>query len=139
MEGLIPLVYRAIMQHKNGGQGLFLRSLMNESPSASYVRLPGDSGRFQASEIPMFRPDRGFSTCTSPSSGTKRVVSGGDYRPMMMMDSIELEIHDSRESQVQSALLLPLFYQYRLDIKHTAPSLDQSSPMSSSHQKSRLD
>ncbi|KAK3037433.1 hypothetical protein RJ639_031927 [Escallonia herrerae] len=81
MEGLIPLVYRAIMQHKIGGQGAFLRSLLNESPSASYVRLPGDSGRFQASEIPMFRPDRGFSTCTSPSSCTKRVASGGVQSP----------------------------------------------------------
>ncbi|KAK3034232.1 hypothetical protein RJ639_032812 [Escallonia herrerae] len=52
------------------------------------------------------------------------------------MDSIELEIRDSRDSQVQLALLLPLFYQYQLDRKHTAPCLDQSSPTSSSHRKS---
>ncbi|KAM7531895.1 hypothetical protein LguiB_035305 [Lonicera macranthoides] len=70
MEGLIPFVYRAFMQYKNGEQGL-----MGSSPSASYMRLPGDSGRFQSSDIQFLRSDRGFSTCSSPSTATRRIVS----------------------------------------------------------------
>ncbi|MBA0848771.1 hypothetical protein Goshw_006938 [Gossypium schwendimanii] len=52
MEGLIPFVYRAIIQYKNGRQGHHvLATWFNDSPSASYMRLPtGDSGRFQASD-----------------------------------------------------------------------------------------
>ncbi|PWA43732.1 hypothetical protein CTI12_AA532890 [Artemisia annua] len=64
MEGLIPLVYRAIMQQKEEVP----------SVSSSYVRLPsGDSGRFQASNINIFRSDKGFSSSsTSPSSTSHR-------------------------------------------------------------------
>ncbi|CAA0836369.1 Unknown protein [Striga hermonthica] len=71
MEGLIPFVYKAIVQYKNGGQGLISRTWINESPSASYMRLPGDSGRFQATEIQLFRPDRGFAACSParPAAG----------------------------------------------------------------------
>ncbi|CAN6824617.1 unnamed protein product [Brassica oleracea var. botrytis] len=36
MEGLIPFVYRAVMQIRYG----------HERSSSYYVRLPGDSGRF---------------------------------------------------------------------------------------------
>ncbi|KAG8376942.1 hypothetical protein BUALT_Bualt09G0116500 [Buddleja alternifolia] len=76
MEGLIPFVYRAIVQYKNGGEGV-IGSWINDSPPASYVRLPGDSGRFSTSDIQLFRPDCGFSSSSSPSSTTKRVVSTG--------------------------------------------------------------
>ncbi|KAE8661114.1 hypothetical protein F3Y22_tig00116939pilonHSYRG00279 [Hibiscus syriacus] len=51
MEGLIPFVYRAIVQYKNGKEDHVLASWLNDSPSASYTRLPtGDSGRFQISD-----------------------------------------------------------------------------------------
>ena len=83
MEGLIPFVYRAIMQHKNGNQAhLPLGSWFNESPSASYMRLPGDSGRFQTSDVQLFRSEYGFSSTSSPSSKavstkTQVIVSSG--------------------------------------------------------------
>ncbi|KAL3826029.1 hypothetical protein ACJIZ3_022058 [Penstemon smallii] len=81
MEGLIPFVYKAIVQYKNGGQGVVFGAWINESPSASYMRLPGDSGRFSTSDIQLFRPDCGFSTSSSPPSATKRAVSAGIKSP----------------------------------------------------------
>ncbi|XP_027173259.1 LOW QUALITY PROTEIN: wall-associated receptor kinase-like 20 [Coffea eugenioides] len=82
MEGLIPLVYRAIMQYKNGQQAM-MGSWMNESPSASYMRLPGDSGRFQMPDIQLFRPDCAFpASASSPSSSaTKRMLSAAVQSP----------------------------------------------------------
>ncbi|CAN0926502.1 hypothetical protein LINGRAHAP2_LOCUS35379 [Linum grandiflorum] len=52
MEGLIPFVYRALTQHsRNGSRSAgALNSLFTDSPSMSYIRLPGDSGRFQTSD-----------------------------------------------------------------------------------------
>ncbi|KAL8526874.1 hypothetical protein ACS0TY_015931 [Phlomoides rotata] len=70
MEGLIPLVYKAIVQYRNGGG-----TWVHESPSASYMRLPGDSGRFSTSDIQLFRPYFGFSACSPPHSAAERVVS----------------------------------------------------------------
>ncbi|KAI4354555.1 hypothetical protein L6164_003407 [Bauhinia variegata] len=66
MEGLIPFVYKAIMQYKNGKEGA-IGSWLCESPSYSYTRLPGDSGRFQTSASSLFQSDCGFSA-SSPSS-----------------------------------------------------------------------
>ncbi|CAL9119596.1 unnamed protein product, partial [Musa textilis] len=43
MEGLIPFLYRAFVRDSNGGQSPMRNILFNESPSASYMRLPGDS------------------------------------------------------------------------------------------------
>ncbi|KAL0316348.1 UNVERIFIED_CONTAM: hypothetical protein Sradi_5513000 [Sesamum radiatum] len=74
MEGLIPLLYRTIAQYKNGGRGV-LGTWLNESPSASYMRLPGESGRFLASEVQILRPDCGFFACSPPPSGGKREAS----------------------------------------------------------------
>ncbi|XP_011077627.1 uncharacterized protein LOC105161592 [Sesamum indicum] len=68
MEGLIPFLYRTIAQYKTGGQGVL-------SPSASYMRLPGESGRFSASEVQIVRPDCGFSACSPPPSAGKRDAS----------------------------------------------------------------
>ncbi|KAI8556692.1 hypothetical protein RHMOL_Rhmol05G0273500 [Rhododendron molle] len=68
MEGLIPFVYRAIVQYKSGGQGL-IDTWLNESPSAAYMRLPGDSDRFQMTSdvVNVLRsPDCGFSPSTTP-------------------------------------------------------------------------
>ncbi|KAL3639504.1 hypothetical protein CASFOL_017411 [Castilleja foliolosa] len=75
MEGLIPFVYKAIVQYKNGGQENIIGTWLNESPSASYMRLPGDSGRLSATEIQLFRPDCGFSACSPPRS-TAETVAG---------------------------------------------------------------
>ncbi|KAK4396202.1 UNVERIFIED_CONTAM: hypothetical protein Scaly_1750700 [Sesamum calycinum] len=75
MEGLIPFLYRAIIQYRNGGDGL-TGTWASESPSASYMRLPGDSGRFSTSDMQLFRPaDCGLSAC-SPThrAAAKRVV-----------------------------------------------------------------
>ncbi|CAA2971485.1 Hypothetical predicted protein [Olea europaea subsp. europaea] len=76
MEGLIPFVYKAIVQYKNGGQGL-TATWVTESPSASYTRLPGDLERFQNSDMQL----RGFSTSISPPSARKRSVSTGVQPP----------------------------------------------------------
>ncbi|KAJ9694777.1 hypothetical protein PVL29_010316 [Vitis rotundifolia] len=87
MEGLIPFVYRAIVQYKNGGRG----SWLSESPSCSYILLPGDSGRFQTSDIQLFRSDYAFSTTSSssmaPSANAKIMVSTGVQSPARRMTS----------------------------------------------------
>lgn len=62
MEGLIPFVYKAIVQYKNGGL-----LLTDQSPSASYMRLPGDSGRFQ-----ILQSHLGVPSSSWPSAATKR-------------------------------------------------------------------
>ncbi|KAK1354672.1 Legume-specific protein [Heracleum sosnowskyi] len=72
----------AIVQYRNGGEmGMFL----NESPSASYMRLPGDSGRFQVLQS----NQRGVSSCSSPSNATKQPVVGvekqGIQGPVIIM------------------------------------------------------
>ncbi|ONK76892.1 uncharacterized protein A4U43_C02F930 [Asparagus officinalis] len=63
MEGLIPYVYKAIVQYRNGGGAPLGGTWFNESPPASYIRLPGGSGRFRASEI-----RQRSALCTSPPS-----------------------------------------------------------------------
>lgn len=83
MEGLIPFLYRAIVQYRNGGD---IGTFLNESPSASYMRLPGDSGRFQ---VIIESNDGGFSPCSSPSTAaTKQPVVGvqkpGIHGPVVM-------------------------------------------------------
>ncbi|KAL0916238.1 hypothetical protein M5K25_013731 [Dendrobium thyrsiflorum] len=47
MEGIIPFVYKAIVQYRSGGQSPMGVTWLQEFPSVSYVRLPGDSGRFR--------------------------------------------------------------------------------------------
>ncbi|XP_044460528.1 uncharacterized protein LOC123192145 [Mangifera indica] len=95
MEGLIPFVYRAIMQNKNGNGGP-LGSWLSKSPSASYIRLPGDSGRFQASDMSLFQPDFGFSTSTTsaPASSSSTttttaqiILSNGVQSPVCRLTS----------------------------------------------------
>ncbi|KAH6798412.1 hypothetical protein C2S51_034896 [Perilla frutescens var. frutescens] len=68
MEGLIPFLYRAIIQYRNGGEGLIGSTWLHDSPPASYVRLPGDSGRFSISGIEVSRPGCG---CSTPSSAAE--------------------------------------------------------------------
>ncbi|TKY63328.1 hypothetical protein E2542_SST13199 [Spatholobus suberectus] len=90
MEGLIPFVYKAIMQYKNGKEGP-IGSWLCESPSYSYMKLPGDSGRFQTSASSLFGSDCGFST-SSPSSkpatsSTQIIVSSGVQSPHRRLNS----------------------------------------------------
>ncbi|ERN01346.1 hypothetical protein AMTRI_Chr03g147250 [Amborella trichopoda] len=80
MEGLIPLVYRALVQYRGGAAAqaaLAGSSWFSESPSAHYVRLPGDSGRFSQPEIQLFRQDRVFSGASSSSSSSMAPSTGG--------------------------------------------------------------
>ncbi|CAL0328247.1 unnamed protein product [Lupinus luteus] len=76
MEGLIPLVYKTIMQYKNGKEGP-IGSWICDSPSYSYMRLPSDSGHFQthasfSSSSPSFNLD---------SSTTQVIVSSSVQSP----------------------------------------------------------
>ncbi|KAF5204771.1 hypothetical protein FRX31_005643 [Thalictrum thalictroides] len=76
MEGLIPLVYRAIVHYRTGEQSTMTgSSWFNESPSASYMRLPGDSGRFKSSEMHFFRPDSSVFSSSTSSSSNKPISS----------------------------------------------------------------
>ncbi|GMI81067.1 hypothetical protein like AT5G02090 [Hibiscus trionum] len=69
MEGLIPFVYKAIVQYKNGREGHVLATRFHESPSPSYIRLPtGDSGRFHPSDKQLFQPDYANFSTSSPVS-----------------------------------------------------------------------
>lgn len=81
MEGLIPFVYRAIVEYKNNNRqaagGVLSSSWFSESPSAAYIRLPGDSGRFQNSDI-----QRCMSDYTAPSSNAQVMMSSGVQSPV---------------------------------------------------------
>ncbi|TMW83164.1 hypothetical protein EJD97_002684 [Solanum chilense] len=69
MEGLIPLVYKAIVEYKNG---------MSESPSTCYIKLRGDSGRYETSDLQIFADTMFSTTSSSPSA---RMVSSGVQSP----------------------------------------------------------
>lgn len=81
MEGLIPFVYRAIVEYKNNNRqaagGILSSSWFCESPSAAYIRLPGDSGRFQNSDI-----QRCMSDYTAASSNAQVMKSSGVQSPV---------------------------------------------------------
>jgi len=47
MEGLIPFIYRAVVQYRKEGQVSVGDLLFDEPSPTSYFRLPGDSGRYQ--------------------------------------------------------------------------------------------
>ncbi|PAN19172.1 hypothetical protein GQ55_3G244900 [Panicum hallii var. hallii] len=46
MEGLIPFIYRAVVQYRKEGQVSFGDLLFDEPSTTSYFRLPGDSSRY---------------------------------------------------------------------------------------------
>ncbi|XP_020267315.1 uncharacterized protein LOC109842828 [Asparagus officinalis] len=54
MEGLIPYIYKAIVQYRNNDQPQVTVIQFDEVPSASYVRLPGNSGRFRMPDVQFF-------------------------------------------------------------------------------------
>lgn len=87
MEGLIPFVYRAIVQYKSGNQGP-LTAWLPESPSASYMRLPGDSGRFQASDL-QFLTTSSSSPSRGHASNTQVVVSSGVQTPLCRLTTTQ--------------------------------------------------
>ena len=115
MEGLIPFVYKAVMQYKNEKQGP-IGSWLCESPSYSYMKLPGDSGRFQTSASSPFGSDYGFSA-SSPSSklctssSTQIIVSSSVQSPHRGMNSPRVPTWTSRPtcSGTRMWLLLVLF------------------------------
>lgn len=76
MEGLIPFVYKAIMQYKNSKEGP-IGSWICESPSYSYTRLPGESGSFQT-PASFSASSPSFNTA---SSTTQIIVSSGVQSP----------------------------------------------------------
>ena len=74
MEGIIPFVYKAIVQYKNEKQVPAIRSWLCDSPSTSYIRLPsGDSGRFQ---------DGSYSAASPSSTTTQILISTGVQSPL---------------------------------------------------------
>ncbi|EOA28241.1 hypothetical protein CARUB_v10024434mg [Capsella rubella] len=62
MEGLIPLVYKAVMQIRYGNE-----SSSQQLSSSYYVRLPGDSGRFARSDVDV----SGFGSSSDTNSSSK--------------------------------------------------------------------
>jgi len=80
MEGLIPFVYKAIMQYKGTGKEGPLGSWICESPSYSYMRLPGDSGRFSIQAPASFSAPSPSSN-NPTSSATQIIVSSGVQSP----------------------------------------------------------
>lgn len=100
MEGLIPFVYKTIMHYKSGQQGP-IGSWLNESPSASYMRLPaGDSGRFQ-----VFLPDYGFSTATT-SRRRHLPLSPKEWSPEVFSHRQTVNLHLSVGSNDHSNSIL---------------------------------
>ncbi|KAK2657796.1 hypothetical protein Ddye_010848 [Dipteronia dyeriana] len=91
MEGLIPFVYKAFIQYRNGNQGPMLGgSWFSESPSASYMRLPGDSGRFLPDNhgFSISTPLPPPSSSSSSSSATAQIVlSTGVQSPVCRLAS----------------------------------------------------
>ncbi|EOY33927.1 Uncharacterized protein TCM_041758 [Theobroma cacao] len=77
MEGLIPLIYRVIIQYRTGEQLTAEGSMFNEPLPAPYARLPGDSGRFK---LP---PEySSFFSMNSPSTSSDLIVSKGIKSPL---------------------------------------------------------
>ncbi|KAJ3682700.1 hypothetical protein LUZ60_012927 [Juncus effusus] len=73
MEGLIPFVYRSIVHFTNGDQTPVGNPFLNEAPPGGYVRLAGDSGRFQPS-------DR-FFTSSSADVASSNAAQSPRWRP----------------------------------------------------------
>ncbi|KAF9591316.1 hypothetical protein IFM89_003628 [Coptis chinensis] len=91
MEGLIPFVYKVIVQYKRAP---ITGSWFDESPSASYMRLPGDSGRLQAPDIELFRTHNIFSSSTPsslvPTASTSQLLSATAQSPLSCTTSRRL-------------------------------------------------
>ncbi|GLJ25877.1 hypothetical protein SUGI_0496010 [Cryptomeria japonica] len=84
MEGLLPYIYRAIVQHREiGGQenGLPLAS-PGESQrillDSAYMRLPGDSGRFSSELMAEAILSSHNTKSNIPSSQISKKISSGN-------------------------------------------------------------
>ncbi|KAJ0984033.1 hypothetical protein J5N97_002389 [Dioscorea zingiberensis] len=79
MEGLIPYVYKVIVQYRNGGEGplggLRFSDSPTSSPSMAYIRLPGDSGKYRATDIQLFPSSSLATSSTTLSSPRRRSTS----------------------------------------------------------------
>ncbi|THU45357.1 hypothetical protein C4D60_Mb02t17060 [Musa balbisiana] len=76
MEGLIPIIYRAISQYANRGQDHLQASWFDESPSAYYIQLPGDPSRFRSSDAQSFSSSAlPLPASTSTKSPLRRTTS----------------------------------------------------------------
>ncbi|XWS28789.1 hypothetical protein CRYUN_Cryun25bG0101300 [Craigia yunnanensis] len=77
MEGLIPFIYRVIIQYRTGEQPTTEGYLFNEPHPAPYARLPGDSGGFK---LPS---ENGSSfSMSSPSTSSYLTASKGIRSPL---------------------------------------------------------
>lgn len=74
MEGLIPFVYRAVMQIRNGDGP--------QLSSSYYVRLPGDSGRFGRSDFEVSGLGSSSSNTASSKTTTTFAVYGRVQSPV---------------------------------------------------------
>lgn len=76
MEGLIPFVYRAVMQIRYGDD--------SSLSSSYYVRLPGDSGRFERSdfEVSGLGSSSNMASSKTTTTTTTFAVSTGVQAPV---------------------------------------------------------
>ncbi|CAH8265093.1 unnamed protein product [Arabidopsis lyrata] len=75
MEGLIPLVYKAVMQIRYGNES-------QQLSSSYYVRLPGDSGRFGRSDFDVSGLGSSSNTASSSTTTTTFAVYTGVQSPV---------------------------------------------------------
>ncbi|XP_019099872.1 PREDICTED: uncharacterized protein LOC109132591 [Camelina sativa] len=75
MEGLIPLVYKAVMQIRYGDE-----SSSQQLSSSYYVRLPGDSGRFGRSDLDVSGLGSSSSNTATSSSSKTTTTTFAVYR-----------------------------------------------------------
>ncbi|KAI3867292.1 hypothetical protein MKW98_001726 [Papaver atlanticum] len=84
MEGLIPFVYRAVVEYRNGGaqaSNMGSSTGYSKSPSTSYMRLPlGDSGRF--SKVQLFSSNSSMVVVTATSAVQSPLVCRSTCRQL---------------------------------------------------------
>ncbi|KAL5747934.1 hypothetical protein ACOSQ2_025231 [Xanthoceras sorbifolium] len=73
MEGLLPFIYRVIIQYRTAGgqEPTMADSWFSESPPAPYARLPGDPGHFKS--LPC--------SPVTPPTGSHLIASAGNPSP----------------------------------------------------------
>ncbi|OMO91134.1 hypothetical protein COLO4_18585 [Corchorus olitorius] len=85
MEGLIPFIYRVIIQHRTGEQLTVDGSLFNEPHPVPYIRLPGDSGRLE-------RPPEHESSFSMNSPSTSSSLIKGIKSPLHLSASHHISL-----------------------------------------------
>ncbi|KAK9280098.1 hypothetical protein L1049_013783 [Liquidambar formosana] len=90
MEGLIPFIYRVIVRYRTGGQPSMAESWFTEQSSAPYMRLAGDSGRYERPDTQPFLPAECVSSSSSvmgPPSSSQLIASEGTQFPLCLSTS----------------------------------------------------